>query len=56
MEWFWIGILLGFSVAGLIAQWSFRTTIRSKAESGIDMMIGGKFYKIRENAERNRGR
>lgn len=52
MEWFWIGVLSGFSVAGLIAQWSFRATIKSKAESGIDMCLGGRFYTIRRNLER----
>lgn len=41
------GLTIGFLIGIVFASWSHARTIRYKAETGIDMNIGGTFYKIR---------
>lgn len=42
-----LGLVIGFVIGTLFVAWSYATAIRYKAETGIDMNIGGTFYKIR---------
>jgi|GEM_PF-4503256 len=52
VECFVIGILVGFVATSIFCSWCHRQEIEYKAKTGIDMCLGGKFYTIRRNKER----
>jgi len=48
--WFLLGLVAG----GSLAKWWILKTLEYKAETGIDMCEGGKFYTVRRNHEREK--
>ncbi len=48
------GFLLGLIVGGSLAKWWIMKELEYKAETGIDMCEGGKFYTVRRNHEREK--
>ncbi len=49
-----VGFLIGLIAGSAFYTWCIRSTLKYKSDTGIDMCIGGKFYTVRRNLERER--